>query len=101
MTSLLRDSVNKYRLPNGLTVLLEENHHAPVISLNVGVKVGSSDETDEEAGLSHLLEHMVFKGTPSYGPGEIAKIVEASGGELNAYTSFDQTVYYINLAARY
>ncbi len=93
--------VKKYTLANGLTVILDENHASPVVSLNVGVKVGSVWETDQEAGLSHLLEHMVFKGTKNYGPGEIAKIVEGSGGEINAYTSLDQTVYYINLASRY
>ncbi|MDO8519607.1 MAG: pitrilysin family protein, partial [Deltaproteobacteria bacterium] len=94
-------NVNKYTLSNGLTVLLETNSAAPVISFNVGVKVGSVWEADDEAGLSHLLEHMVFKGTKSYGAGEIAVRVEASGGELNAYTSFDQTVYFINLGARH
>ncbi len=89
----------KYQLPNGLTVILDENHAAPVVSLNIGVKIGSAWETPSELGLSHVLEHMVFKGTTSYGPGEIASIVEGCGGELNAYTSLDQTVYYINLAA--
>lgn len=94
-------NVKKYHLKNGLTVLLESNRAAPVVSLNVGVKVGSVWERDNEAGLSHVLEHMVFKGTKSYGTGEIASLVEASGGELNAYTSFDQTVYFINLSSRY
>ena len=94
-------NVNKYILPNGLTVLLETVNAAPVISFNIGVKVGSVWEADHEAGLSHLLEHMVFKGTKTYGAGEIAVKVEASGGELNAYTSFDQTVYFINLGARH
>ncbi|MBI2340520.1 MAG: insulinase family protein [Deltaproteobacteria bacterium] len=73
----------------------------PVVSINVGVKVGSVWETEKEAGLSHLLEHMVFKGTKSFGPGEIATLVEGSGGEINAYTSLDQTVYFINLSSRY
>lgn len=94
-------SIEKYRLKNGLTVILIPSSQAPVVSLQVGVKIGSAWETDAEAGLSHVLEHMVFKGTQSYAPGEIAQIVEASGGELNAYTSFDQTAYYINLSSRY
>ncbi len=98
---LMTSSIQKYQLKNGLTVILEPNNASPIISLNVGVKVGSAWENENEAGLSHLLEHMVFKGTPHYGPGEIAQIVEASGGELNAYTSLDQTVYYINLASKH
>lgn len=101
MSLISTQNVNKYSLKNGLTVLLETNGAAPVISFNIGVKVGSVWEADHEAGLSHVLEHMVFKGTKSYAPGEIAVRVEASGGELNAYTSFDQTVYYINLGARH
>lgn len=87
------------KLNNGLTVILEQNHSVPIVSVNIGVGVGSAWEAPYEAGLSHLLEHMVFKGTKSYAPGEIAKIVEGSGGELNAYTSLDQTVYYINLSS--
>lgn len=101
MTFASHQNVKKYQLPNGLDVLLEVNKAMPVVSLNVGVKVGSVWETEKEAGLSHVLEHMVFKGTKSYGPGEIATIVESSGGELNAYTSLDQTVYFINLSSRY
>lgn len=94
-------AIKRYTLTNGLTVLLEQNKNTPVISLNVAVKVGSAWEEKHQAGLSHVLEHMVFKGTKTYGPGEIAQKVEASGGALNAFTSFDQTVYYINLASRY
>ncbi|OGQ08114.1 MAG: hypothetical protein A3G32_08180 [Deltaproteobacteria bacterium RIFCSPLOWO2_12_FULL_40_28] len=91
------DCVQVHYLDNGLKILIESNHHAPVVSLQIGIKVGSVMEKNEEAGLSHVLEHMVFKGTTSYKPGEIASLVEANGGELNAYTAFDQTVYYINL----
>ncbi len=90
-----------HTLDNGLTVVLAENHAAPVISFNVLVRVGSAFESDAEAGLSHFIEHMLFKGTPNRSVGEIAKTVEAAGGDINAYTSFDQTVYYINMASRY
>lgn len=61
------------------------------------VRTGSADESKKEQGISHFIEHLVFKGTPSFGVGEIAKTVEGSGGELNAYTSFDQTVYYVTM----
>lgn len=90
-----------FKLSSGLEVLLEENHESPVISFHLLVKVGSAMEKRNEAGISHLIEHMLFKGTPSHGVGEIARDVEAAGGEINAYTSFDQTVYYINMASRF
>ncbi|MCP5464235.1 MAG: insulinase family protein [Deltaproteobacteria bacterium] len=88
------------KLSNGLKVIFEQNNNADVVSIYLGVRVGSAHETNAESGLCHLIEHMVFKGTKSFQPGEIATLVEANGGELNAYTSFDQTVYYINLPAK-
>lgn len=90
-----------HKLDNGMEVLLEENHAAPVISLHMLVKVGSAMEAKNEAGLCHLIEHMLFKGTPSRKVGAIAKDVEAAGGEINAYTSLDQTVFLINMASRF
>lgn len=90
-----------HTLVNGLKVVLAENHAAPVVSLNALVQVGSADETDPEAGICHVIEHMLFKGTKKRKVGEIARDVEAAGGEVNAYTSFDQTVYYINMAKRF
>lgn len=94
-------TVTIHALPNGMSVLLEENHARPVISFNALVKVGCAFETNEEAGMCHAIEHMLFKGTPTYPVGEIAKSIEASGGDINAYTSLDQTVYYINMASRF
>ena len=64
------------------------------------VRTGSADEFTNEAGLSHFIEHLVFKGTKKYKPGEIAKAVEKAGGELNAYTSFDQTVFYVTVPVK-
>ena len=86
-------------LPNGLTAVLVENHAAPVVALQVWVKVGAADERPDEAGLAHLHEHMLFKGTRRRATGEIAREVEARGGEINAWTSHDQTVYHLVLAA--
>ena len=88
-------------LPNGLTLLVEENHAAPVVAIQVWVRVGSADERADEAGLAHLHEHMLFKGTARRGPGEIARTIEACGGEINAWTSFDQTVYHVVLASQF
>src|SRR3989338_11596527 len=87
-----------HTLSNGLTVVLEENHSSPVLSFNALFKVGSADETDAEAGISHFIEHMLFKGTQNRKVGDIARDVESAGGEINAYTSYDQTVYYINMS---
>jgi zinc protease len=91
----------RHALPNGLTLLVEENHAAPVVAIQVWVKVGSADERADEAGLAHLHEHMLFKGTARRGPGEIARGIEAAGGEINAWTSFDQTVYHVVLASQF
>ncbi|HKC60909.1 MAG TPA: pitrilysin family protein [Myxococcales bacterium] len=91
----------RHRLPNGLTVLVEENHGAPVAAVQVWVRVGSADELPGEAGLAHLHEHMLFKGTARRGPGEIARAIEGCGGEINAWTSFDQTVYHVVVASQF
>lgn len=91
----------RFRLENGLTVLLEENHAAPVVAFQAWVNVGSADEGPGEEGIAHVFEHMLFKGTATRGVGQIAQEVEASGGDINAWTSFDQTVYHLVLASRY
>ncbi|WP_257452530.1 M16 family metallopeptidase [Archangium lipolyticum] len=91
----------RYTLPNGLTVVFEEQHAARVAAFQVWVKAGSADERPDQAGLAHLHEHMLFKGTARRGPGEIARDVEAHGGEINAWTSFDQTVYHIVIASQF
>lgn len=91
----------RFILNNGLTVLLQENHSAPVVALNMWVQVGSIYEGNAEAGISHVYEHMLFKGTMTRGVGEIAQEIEGSGGDINAFTSFDHTVYHITLASRY
>ena len=91
----------RYRLDNGLTVVFDEQHAAKVAAFQVWVKVGSADERPDQAGLAHLHEHMLFKGTQRRGPGEIAREIEAHGGEINAWTSFDQTVYHIVIAGQY
>ncbi len=93
--------IEKYRLDNGLTVILEENHSSPVVAVNVWVKTGSACENEGEYGLAHVHEHMLFKGTTKRDVGEIAKVIESSGGDINAFTSFDETVYYVVIASRF
>ncbi len=78
--------VEKYTLGNGLTVVIRPNPSSPVVAVQVWVKAGSTTEPEARAGMSHILEHMAFKGTGKRGPGQIAREVEALGGELNALT---------------
>ncbi len=87
-------SVHRTVLPNGLTVLIQQDRSAPVVAIVTYVKAGYFDETDEQNGLAHALEHMFFKGTEKRGVGEIAKETKASGGYLNAHTIYDNTTYY-------
>src|SRR5277367_300335 len=89
----------RYRLDNGLTVLFEEQHAAKVAAFQIWVKAGSADERPDQAGLAHLHEHMLFKGTARRGPGEVARDIESRGGEVNAWTSFDHTVYHVVMAS--
>lgn len=91
----------KFQLKNGLKVLFLESHKSPVVSVQMWVKTGSADEKKGEEGISHFIEHLVFKGTRKYQVGEIAALVEGSGGELNAYTSFDQTVFYVTISKQF
>ncbi|GAB7079851.1 M16 family metallopeptidase [Megalodesulfovibrio paquesii] len=87
------------RLPNGLTVLVQEDDRFPLVSLRLYVHAGSAFETPEQAGISHLLEHMVFKGTKTRAPGQVAQDIESAGGYLNAATSFDYTMYIADMPA--
>src|SRR5687767_8557816 len=88
------NTVHRTVLPNGLTVLVQEDRSAPVVAIVTWVKAGYFDETDEQNGLAHALEHMFFKGTPTRGVGDIAKETKSIGGYLNAHTIYDSTVYY-------
>lgn len=90
-----------YTLPNGLTVILKEDHTSPVAAFQMWVKVGGADEPAEYAGIAHVFEHMLFKGTEKRKVGEIGREVSAAGGDINAYTANDQTVYHLVLASRY
>lgn len=89
------------KLDNGLEVILEENHASPVVAFQAWVKIGSADEPPELAGIAHVFEHMLFKGTKKRGVGQIAREVESCGGEINAWTSHDETVYHLVLASQF
>ncbi len=88
-------------LPNGMHLVVLESGSAPVVSIQAWVRVGSADEPEDMAGVSHLLEHMLFKGTQKRKVGEIAREIESKGGYINAFTTYDATVYYVTIASRY
>jgi zinc protease len=95
---VLPPGVKVSRLDNGLTLIIREDHSAPVVSAQAWCATGSIDEDRWlGAGLSHVLEHMLFKGTKTRGAGRIDQEVQEAGGYMNAYTSFDRTVYWINV----
>ncbi|MDD4702095.1 MAG: pitrilysin family protein, partial [Desulfovibrio sp.] len=87
------------RLPNGLTVYIIKDARFPLVATRLYVRTGSANEKPAQAGISHLLEHMVFKGTENRPKGQIARDVEALGGYLNAATSFDKTWYMTDMPA--
>jgi len=86
-------------LPNGLTLLAQREPSAPAVAVVTHVKAGFFDEPDRWSGISHVLEHMFFKGTPTRGVGEVARQTKAAGGYLNAGTAYDYTTYYVTLPA--
>src|SRR5438132_54382 len=91
-------SAQKWVLPNGLTIIVQEDHSAPVASVQAWCATGSIDEDAHlGAGLSHILEHMLFKGTKTRSTNEIAQKIQDVGGYINAYTSFDRTVFWIDV----
>jgi zinc protease len=81
-------------LKNGLRIIVKEDRRAPTVAQMVWYRIGSMDEVDGASGVAHVLEHMMFKGTPSVGPGEFNKLVAAAGGRDNAFTSRDYTAYF-------
>src|SRR6187551_1764115 len=91
-------TAQKWILPNGLTIIVQEDRSAPVASVQAWCGTGSIDEDAHlGAGLSHILEHMLFKGTKTRPANAIAQAVQDVGGYINAYTSFDRTVYWIDV----
>jgi zinc protease len=87
-----------FMLENGMQVVAIPNHRVPIVSHMVWYKVGSADEQPGKAGIAHFLEHLMFKGTPTYPAGEITDLVARNGGQQNAFTSYDYTAYYQNIA---
>ncbi len=92
-------TVSERLLANGLKVIVKEDHRAPVAVAQVWYRAGSMDESYGSTGVAHLLEHMMFKGTPKVPAGEFSKRIAALGGRENAFTSRDHTAYFQTLQA--
>ena len=92
--------VAEKHLPNGLQVVSVERFSAPTVSVQLWVRTGSRNERPGITGIAHLFEHMMFKGSKNLGPEKHAREVMKIGGQLNAYTTHDATVYYEDVAAR-
>ncbi|HMU70472.1 MAG TPA: pitrilysin family protein, partial [Chitinophagales bacterium] len=84
----------EYDLPNGLHVILHEDHSTPIVAVSIMYHVGSKNENPNRTGFAHFFEHLLFEGSENIPRGEFAKIVERSGGTLNANTSNDRTYYF-------
>ncbi len=100
LTSLLLAACSKVHettLANGLRVIVKEDHRSPVVVSQIWYKVGSQDEPEGLTGISHALEHMMFKGTTLHKPGEFSRIIAENGGRENAFTSYDYTAYFQQL----
>ena len=88
------DNRHEYRLDNGLKVIIKEDHRAPVAMTQIWYSVGSTDEPENKGGISHLLEHMMFKGTQKVSGADFDRLIAKFGGDHNAFTSYDYTGYY-------
>ena len=93
--------VERYRWPNGLELIYQPDHGAPLLSYQTWVKVGSADEEVGSTGIAHFFEHLMFKGTERYPDGELDRLLEEVGGEVNAATWLDWTYYYVDLPSAY
>ena len=95
------DFTHEMYLDNGLKVVVREDHRSPTVAHMIWYKTGSIDETTGTTGVAHVLEHMMFKGTKTLGPGEFSKKVAALGGRENAFTSNDYTAYFQQVEKSY
>jgi zinc protease len=99
ISAMAQNNIKEFQLKNGLKVIIKEDHRSPVVLFSVWYKVGGSYEHDGLTGISHVVEHMMFRGTPKYPAGMLEKVISDNGGEQNAMTENDQTVYYERVSA--
>ena len=98
-TSASADKVTTFTLENGLEAVVIEDHRAPIVTHMMWYRVGSADEPRGKSGIAHFLEHLMFKGTANMAPGEFSAVVEAQGGNDNAFTFYDYTAYFQQVAS--
>ncbi|QRN02868.1 insulinase family protein [Legionella sp. MW5194] len=99
LSSYAADNVHQYTLDNGLKIVVKEDHRAPVAVTMIWYNIGSADEPGGITGVSHALEHIMFKGTEKYPLGTFSKTIANVGGEENAFTNYDYTAYFEKIAA--
>jgi zinc protease len=97
-TAALADKVTTFTLENGLEAVVIEDHRAPVVTHMLWYRIGAADEPLGKSGIAHFLEHLMFKGTKTVAPGEFSAVVDAQGGDDNAFTSYDYTGYFQRVA---
>ncbi len=95
----MQPEVETTRLGNGLVVAVMAERHTPIVATALAYRTGARDDPGDRGGMAHFLEHMMFKGSPRYGAGEIDRLTRALGGTNNAFTSHDLTLYYFTFAA--
>lgn len=95
----LAEDVTTFRLDNGLDVVVIEDHRAPLVVQQIWYRAGAADEAPGQSGIAHFLEHLMFKGTEKIPPNQFSALIEAQGGDDNAFTSWDYTSYYQRIAA--
>ena len=95
------DDVSATTLPNGMKIIVREGHSINLVAVDIWVKAGSVNETADKNGVSHFVEHMIFKSTKRFGPGQIDREIEGLGAELNGGTSKDYTHFYTTVASEY
>ncbi|MFQ5519500.1 MAG: M16 family metallopeptidase, partial [Mariprofundus sp.] len=99
ISTALAGDIQEAHFNNGVKLVVEEDHSAPVAMVQIWLKVGGRDELPGKTGLAHVFEHMMFKGSKKLGPGEYSKRISAMGGNDNAFTSTDYTAYFETVPA--
>lgn len=99
-SSTIAENTESFQLQNGLKIIVRQDHRAPVVLSSIWYKVGGSYESNGITGISHLLEHLMFRGTKKFGPGVFNKLMSTHGGDDNAMTTNDFTTYYQTLRAK-
>ena len=100
-TAAAQADTTEFKLSNGMRVIVKEDHRAPTVAHQIWYRAGGMDEVSGTTGVAHMLEHMMFKGTPKVGPGEFSKQIAALGGRENAMTNRDFTLYYQQISKQY